>query len=208
MSFLLRFEPKLLVKNLVGTLPFWMFMSQSLCFAAESLKLNSMVLKRVLLPKTYFPIAETLSNCYTLLYSFSAMYLALILFFPELFTWKVIFIPILSMPLIISVMSSGILVAYLTPYIRDIPQFLNVLFGVLYWTVPIIYPYSMVPESKQIYFELHPLYIALKPMQDLVVTGDLPGLVIIAKSWVICIIVSLISYFFYKKLAKNVIYYL
>jgi lipopolysaccharide transport system permease protein len=105
-------------------------------------------------------------------------------------------------------MSSGILSAYLTPYVRDIPQFLNVIFGVLYWTVPIIYPYSMVPESKQIFYELHPIYIVLKPMQDLIITGNLPELMIIAKSWLVCILVSLISYFFYKKLARNIIYYL
>lgn len=208
MSFLLRFEPKTLVTNLVGALPFWTFMSQSLFSAADSLKNNSVVLKRVLLPKTYFPISDILGNCYTLLYSFVAMYFAMILFFPDLFSWKIIFIPILSLPLIISVISSGVMAAYLTPYVRDIPQLINVIFGVLYWTVPIIYPYSMVPESKQIFFELHPLYIVIKPMQDLVITGDFPSLMIIAKSWLVCIIVSLISYFFYKKLARNVIYYL
>ncbi|MDG1436858.1 MAG: ABC transporter permease [Rickettsiaceae bacterium] len=208
MSFLLRFEPKTLVTNLVGALPFWTFMAQGIGSASESLKHNAQVLKRVLLPKTYFPISDIIGNCYTLLYSFSAMYVALILFFPELFSWNVLFIPFLSIPLIISVMSSGILAAYLTPYVRDIPQFLNVIFGVLYWTVPIIYPYSMVTESKQIFYELHPIYIVLKPMQDLIRTGNLPELMIVAKSWLVCILVSLISYFFYRKLARNIIYYL
>jgi lipopolysaccharide transport system permease protein len=208
MSFLLRFEPKIIVTNLVGALPFWTFIMSSLDNGAESLRANSEVLKRVLLPKTYFPISDVIANCYTMLYSFVAMYFALILFFPELFTWKIIFIPFLSIPLIISVMSSSIVAAYATPYIRDIPQFLNVILGVIYWTIPIIYPYSMVPESKQIFFELHPIYIAIKPMQDLVITGELPGIMLIVKSWIVCLIVSLISYFIYKKLARNVIYYL
>ncbi len=208
MSFLLRFEPKVIVTNLVGSLPFWTFIMLGLGNAAESLKANSEVLKRVLLPKTYFPISDVLANCYTLLYSFIAMYFSLILFFPELFTWKIIFIPFLALPLIISVMTSSIVAAYATPYIRDIPQFLNVLLGVLYWTIPIIYPYSMVPESKKIFFELHPIYIVIKPIQDLVITTELPGIMLIAKSWLVCIIVSLISYFIYRKLAKNVIYYL
>jgi lipopolysaccharide transport system permease protein len=208
MSFLLRFEPKVIVTNLVGALPFWTFIMSGLGNSAESLKANSEVLKRVLLPKTYFPISDVIANCYTMLYSFIAMYFSLILFFPELFTWKIIFIPFLSLPLIISVMSSSRAAAYATPYIRDIPQFLNVILGVIYWTIPIIYPYSMVPESKQIFFELHPIYIAIRPMQDLVITGELPEIMLIAKSWIVCIIVSIISYFIYRKLAKNVIYYL
>lgn len=208
MSFLLRFEPKVIVTNLVGSLPFWTFIMNGLSGAAESLRTNSTVLKRVLLPKTFFPISDVFGNCYTLLYSFSAMYFSLLLFFPEVFTWKIIFIPLLALPLIISVVTSSIVAAYATPYIQDIPQFLSVILGVLYWTVPIIYPYSMVPESKQIFFELNPIYIVIKPMQDLVITSSFPSPFLIIKSWIVCILVSLISYLLYKKLAKNVIYYL
>jgi lipopolysaccharide transport system permease protein len=208
MSFLLRFESKIILKNLVGALPFWTFIIVGMSNASKSLKMNSAILKRVLLPKTYFPISETLSNCYTLAYSFLAMYICLVLIFPEFFTWKIIFIPLLALPLIISVTSGGIVAAYATPYLSDIPQLLEVLLGVVYWTIPIIYPYSMVPESKKIFFEMHPIYIVLKPMQDLVITGDLPSIVTIAKSWLVCLIVAFISYFIYKKLARNVIYYL
>ena len=208
MSFLLRFEPKVIVTNLVGSLPFWTFIMNGLGNAAESLKANSAVLKRILLPKTYFPISDIFANCYTLLYSFAAMYFSLLLFFPEVFTWKIIFIPLLALPLIISVMTSSIVAAYATPYIQDIPQFLSVILGVLYWTIPIIYPYSMVPESKQIFFELNPIYIVIKPMQDLVITSQLPSIFLIVKSWIVCMLVSLISYLIYKKLARNVIYYL
>ena len=136
------------------------------------------------------------------------MYFSLLLFFPEMLTWKIVFIPLLALPLIISVMTSSIVAAYATPYIQDIPQFLSVILGVLYWTIPIIYPYSMVPESKQIFFELNPIYIVIKPMQDLVITSELPSMFLIIKSWIVCILVSLISYFIYKKLARNVIYYL
>jgi ABC-type polysaccharide/polyol phosphate export permease len=32
--------------------------------------------------------------------------------------------------------------------------------GALYWSVPIIYPYSMVPESKRIFFEINPIFLA------------------------------------------------
>ena len=208
MSFLLRFEPKIIISNLVGALPFWTFIMTSLADSSMALTINSQVLKRALLPKTYFPISNVLGNSYTLLYSFAAMYFSFLLFFPEAFTWKIIFVPLLSLPLIISVMTSSIVTAYLTPYIQDTPQFIHVLLGILYWTVPIIYPYSLIPESKLILFELNPIYIVIKPMQDLVITGELPSIILIIKSWVVCTLVSIISYFIYKKLAKNVIYYL
>lgn len=208
MSFILRFEPKILLTNMVGALPFWNFILQSLTNAAHSLSTESETLKRVLLPKTYFPISQVIANSYSLLYSFVAMYFALMLVYPELFSWNIIFIPLLSIPLIICVMTGGIVVAFLTPYIRDIPQFITVVFSVLYWTIPIIYPYSLIPESKRIFFEVHPIFIVIRPMQELVITGAFPDLLIIIKSWVVCIIVALLSFLIYKKLARNVIYYL
>jgi lipopolysaccharide transport system permease protein len=208
MSFLLRQDPRLLVVNLVGTLPFWLFIVQALMDSGESLKQNSEVLKRVLLPKTYFPIAHTITHCYTLFLSFSAMYLTMVMFYPSMFTWKIIFIPLLALPLVICVMTSGIAVAFASPYIRDIPQLINVILNVLYWTVPIIYPYNLIPESKRIFFDFHPIYIVLKPMQDLVVHGVFPSLLLIIKSWVVACIVTIISFFIHRLLAKEVIFYL
>lgn len=208
MSFILRYDPKVILTNMVGALPFWTFILQSMINASDSLITKSEVLKRVLLPKTYFPISDVLANAYTMLYSFVAMYLALIIAFPDLFSWKIIFIPVLSLPLIISVITGGIVAAFLTPYIRDIPQFINVIFGVVYWTIPIIYPYSLVPESKRIFFELHPIFIVIRPMQELVITGTFPDIMLIIKSWIVCMIVALVSFLIYRKLTRNVIYYL
>jgi len=208
MSFILRYDPKIILTNMVGALPFWTFILQSMVQASNSLTAKAETLKRVLLPKTYFPISDILGNVYTLAYSFFAMYIALIITFPDLLSWKIIFIPILSIPLIISVIAGGIVAAFLTPYIRDIPQFINVVLGVLYWTIPIIYPYSLVPESKRIFFEFHPIFIVIKPMQDLVITGNLPDIILIINSWIVCIIITVLSFFIYRKLTKNVIYYL
>lgn len=208
MSFILKFEPKIIVTNLVGALPFWTFIQTSAASSSESLRMNGEVLKRVLLPKTYFPISDIISNIYSLFYSFIAMYIALIIFFPELFSWKIVFMPFLSIPLIGCVLIVGVVCSYATPYIRDIPRLLDVLLGVIYWTIPIIYPYSIIPESKRIFFELHPFYILLKPMQDLVITGNLPSLFLIIKSWIILSITLMISYPIYKKISRNVIYYL
>ena len=208
MSFVLRYDPKVIVVNLVGALTFWTFILQSMTSTSNSLISNSEILKRTILPKTYFPIADILSNVHTLFYSFTAMYVALILIFPEFLSWKIIFIPLLSLPLIISVMSAGVLSAFLTPYVRDIPQFVSVILGVLYWTIPIIYPYSIVPESKRIFFEWNPFFIVIRPMQDLVATGDIPGLMMIVKSWIVAAIVTFISFIIYRRISREVIYYL
>lgn len=136
------------------------------------------------------------------------MYCAFILLFPEKFTWQIIFMPILILPLIICTISGSIAMAFLTPYIRDIPQILNVVLGVIYWSIPIIYPYSLIPEAQRDFFELNPFFIIIRPAQSLVIDGTLPDLLSIGKSVLVAFITVCISYLVYKRFSKRVIYYL
>lgn len=207
-GFLLRQPTEIMVGNLVGALPLWNFMTQGLTQASSSLVVREMVIKRAVISKTYFPISDVLSNLYQLLQAFFAMYLGMIIFYPDKFSISVLFIPIMVLPLIICAVTAGVACAFLTPYVRDIPRLIEVLLSVVYWTVPIIYPFSLIPESKRFLFDWHPIYILIKPVQDIVVTGHLTSIGIIIKSWLVCIICTLISFMLYKRLSRNVIYYL
>ncbi|KJV97871.1 O-antigen export system permease RfbA domain protein [Rickettsia amblyommatis str. Darkwater] len=104
--------------------------------------------------------------------------------------------------------SGSITVAFLTPYIRDIPQMLSVILGVIYWSIPIVYPYSLIPESKKIYFEFNPFFLVIRPVQALVIDGTLPDMMLIVKSIIVAFITVCISYLIYRQFSKRVIYYL
>ncbi len=208
MSYILRYSPSIIIPNMIGALPFWTFIVVGITSASESLIAKGEILKRSLLPKSYFSISEVLNQVYTLAYSFVAVYFVLIIFYPDKLTWKVISIPFLALPMIISVISAGIAVSFLTVYVRDFTQALNVIFGILYWTLPIIYPFSLVPESKRVLYYLNPLFLVIRPMQTVITTSEFPSLSLVLASWVVPIIVTAFSYFIYRKLTKNVIYYL
>lgn len=205
---LLRQPANVMVGNLVGSLPFWTFIVSASTMAANSLILREATLKRILIPKTYFPIADILSNLWQLALSFFSMYFAMILFYPEKFSIYILLIPIMMIPLVIAVITTGVALAFITPYIRDIPRLIEVLLGVIYWTIPIIYPVSLIPEDKRVYFDYHPLYQLIKPMQDIVTTGLPSDALTIARSWIVCIFCAGVSYLIHKKLARRVIYYL
>lgn len=207
-GFLLRQNLATMVENLVGALAFWNFITISLNQACHSLTTRGDIIKRAIISKTYFPISDVVSHVYTLAYSFIAMYLALIIFYPNKFYFTIMLIPFFTIPLIICVITSGIALSFLTPYIRDIPQLVNLLLSVIYWTVPIIYPYTLIPENKRILFEYNPVYVVIKPMQDLVVTGNLPSVIVIVKSWIVAMIITIISFLIYKKLSPKVVFYL
>ena len=207
-SFLLRQPREFMIINLVGGMPLWSFIVSSLTICSNSLVTRDQIIKKVRISKTFFPVADSLGQLYTLICSFSSMYFAFILLFPERFSWQIIFMPVLILPLIMCVISSSIAVAFLTPYIRDIPQILNVILGVIYWSIPIVYPYSLIPESKKIYFELNPFFLVIRPVQSLVIDGTLPGIMLVVKSIIVAFITICISYFIYRHFSKRVVYYL
>ncbi|WP_341763640.1 ABC transporter permease [Candidatus Tisiphia endosymbiont of Beris chalybata] len=206
-GFLLKLPKDQLIMNLVGALPFWLFIVNSLNIATNSIIARSGIIKKVVISRTIFPFSDSLVQVYTLIYSFVAMYIAFIILYPEKFSIWIIFLPILVLPLIICVVSVSIAFAFLTPYIRDIPQLLNLILNIVYWTIPIVYPYSIVPESKRIFFEINPVFIVIRPMQHLVIEGNMPDVFMIIKSVIVAIITSFVSYLGYRCLSKNVIYY-
>ncbi|UCM85349.1 MAG: ABC transporter permease [Rickettsia endosymbiont of Culicoides impunctatus] len=207
-GFLLKQPRETMIMNLVGAIPLWTFIVTSLNISSNSLTSRSGIIKKIIISRTIFPISDSLAQVYNLIYSFVAMYIAFIILYPERFSISVLFVPILVLPLVISVCSSSIAFAFLTPYIRDVPQILNLIFSVVYWSIPIVYPYSMVPESKRIFFEINPIFLVIRPVQFLITEGILPDTFMIIKSIIVAIIVTFFSYLGYRFFAKNVIYYI
>ncbi|MCC8372252.1 MAG: ABC transporter permease [Rickettsia endosymbiont of Pseudomimeciton antennatum] len=207
-GFLLKLPREAMIMNLVGAIPLWTFIITSLNISANSLISRSGIIKKIIISRTIFPISDSLAQVYNLIYSFVAMYIAFIILYPERFNINIFFVPILVLPLIISVCSSSIAFAFLTPYIRDVPQMLNLILSVVYWTIPIVYPYSMVPESKRIFFEINPIFLVIRPVQFLITEGVLPDAFMIIKSVIVAVICAFFSYLGYRFFAKNVIYYI
>lgn len=206
-SFLLKQSNEIMVLNLVGAVPLWTFINSSIINASNSLTFKREIIKRTLISKTFFPVSETLVNLYILFYSLVAMYIAAMIFYPEKFSLSILMFPLLLLPLVISVLSVGIALAFMTPYIRDLPQIMNIILQIAYWTIPIIYPYSLVPDSKKFLFELNPLYLLIRPVQNLVIDGQIYFLHFF-EACLVSVLVSGISYVIYQKCRKNVIYYL
>ncbi|MDX1924790.1 MAG: ABC transporter permease [Rickettsiaceae bacterium] len=207
-SFLLHQPAETLVTNLVASVSLWNFIVNSSVSSTKSLFERSDILKKVYIQKTLLPVTDTLVHLYTFVYSFIAMYSALIIIYPSHFSLSVLFVPIVVLPAIISTIAVGIAFAYITPYIMDVPHIITVILNAVYWAVPIIYPYEMVPESKRWIFEINPLFHLIRPLQLLLSDKAFPDPIYMIKALVTTLILCLISYLFVRKLSRNVIYYL
>ncbi len=207
-SFLLKQPAELMVKNLVASLPLWSFITSSVYASTRSFIERSMILKKVYMPKTLLPITDIMVHCYTLIYSFIAMYFAYIIFYPANFSLTIFLAPIAAIPVILSVISVGIMLAYMTPYIMDIPQMSMVILNAIYWALPIVYPYSIVPEDKKWLFEINPLFHLMRPIQVLINENSFPSMLIMIKAGAVTAILILLMVYVVRKLGRNVVYYL
>ena len=207
-SVLLKQPAELMIKNLAASLPLWNFFNLSCNNGGMALLLRENVIKKSSLSTLMYVIADLLVGLILLGYGMIAMYSFVAIIYPSSVSFSWILAPLLSLPFIISVLSVAIILSYIVPYIRDIPQLMMMVISTLYWTVPIVYPYTMIPESKQWIFDINPLFLLINPVQILIVEGRVPDLMNITKSVFVMVICISISMFAYRKLSRRVVYYL
>jgi lipopolysaccharide transport system permease protein len=205
---LLRQQKEAILLNLVSALPFWNFLYASITNGAMSILSRDYIFRKCLISKSMFPVSDVLLQAYNLLLSFFSMYLAFSILYPNNFDIKVVLIPIFALPLMISVISVTVAVAYLTPYIRDIPQMLSVILNALYWTIPIVYPFELIPEDKRIFFEINPLFILFRPIQVLLSNHQIPSITMMIQALFVALLSILVSYQIFRACRKNVVFYL
>jgi len=207
-SFLLRQPNEIMIKNLAAGLPLWTFMSSAFQSASQSLLSREWVIKRFRTSKTIFIITDVGVHITTLLYSILAMYILISILYFDSIGLYMIYAPIAIIPIIIFTAAISVAIGFMTAYIRDIPQMIALAMTTLYWTVPIIYPYSIVPESKKIFFELNPFFHLVRPLQIVFTEQIFPPLMELSKASLVAVLGIIVSYAIYKKLHRNVIYYL
>lgn len=92
---------------------------------------------------------------------------------------EVLWIPVLTIPLVILGFGLGLLLAILNVFIRDIGQITPVLLQILFWFTPIVYPSSIVPEHYQRWFAYNPIYPIVKAYQGVLVYHRSPEWIMI-----------------------------
>lgn len=207
-SYLLNVSNEKMVVNLVASLPFWNLITTVSSNSPISLIIRRDIIKKVKLNRTLLPVTDVLVFFHSCMISFLAMYLALILLYPANFSFSILLIPIVLIPLIISSIVVGIALSYICPYLQDLPQITTLILNTLYWGMPIIYPYSLIPDNKKWLFELNPLFHLLRPMQLLIEIKAWPGNIIMLKAFIVAGIFTVLSYYIHRKLSRNVIFYL
>ena len=188
---------------LTGMFP-WAWLSQSVTQGTGSFTNNLSLVRRVILPKLILPLTNVMQEMVHFMFAVPVLSIIIMitseLIHPLSLLWQV---PLMLVLQALFVFPLTVIGAVLNVYAHDIQYLVGILFPAFFFTTPIVYPLSMVPENFQQYFKLNPAYWLIDSWR-IVFAGDILPLANLA--WMLGSIVgfSMLALWIYHRLASRI----
>ena len=144
-STMFRFDiPNYPVYLLTGQLLFGFF-SESTNMAMSSILGGSSLIKKVYLPKYIFPVSRVLSSFTTMLFSFVALLIVMLVTSADFYVTTIL-LPVVLLYLLVFSIGVSLILSVMVVFFRDIQYLYGVLLTALNYLTPIFYPASMLPQ--------------------------------------------------------------
>jgi ABC-type polysaccharide/polyol phosphate export permease len=198
--------PKFPVFLLCGLVPF-NFFSVAWVTGATSLIDNAGLIKRVPVPRITIPISAVLSNCIHLFIQFGI--LVTIAFWygcrPNVH-W--LWLPLVWALELIFVTGLALMFSVLNVFIRDIRYVVESANIVLWWLVPIVYQFSIIPDRYKLLYQLNPVAALVMAMQVVILDAHAPADTLLVKLSLVSVTTFIVGWFVFKRLESRLYNYL
>lgn len=204
-SMLFHQDPKTFgVYVFTGLLP-WNFFCESVVNGSGAIAGAETFLKKVYIPKMFFPMVSVATDGANFLFSIAALLLlAAVVGFH--FKWTVLLVVPITALLFVFSFSCALFCSITTVYFRDFAHILRVALGAMFYTVPIIYPTTMVPEQYRWFYNYNPFARFVELFRLTACEGKVPPL----ESWVAPVTVTVLAFFLafhtLKKTERDIIF--
>jgi lipopolysaccharide transport system permease protein len=134
---------------------------------------NAGLIKRVPIPREVVPLAAVISNCLHLLVQISLL-LVLILGSGLPVTRSWIWLPYVWAMEVVFVCGLSLVSSAVNVYVRDTRYVVESINTVMFWAVPVVYAFSVIPRAYSEIYKLNPLAALILAMRDILLEGHAP----------------------------------
>ncbi|WP_213530314.1 ABC transporter permease [Paenibacillus sp. J45TS6] len=169
-----------LFKNNIANFPVYVltgrmiysFFSESTNFAMNSIVNNNQLIRKVYVPKYFFPLSKVCSSFITSLISLIPVFLVMLFTGMEFSVYNLfLFVPLFL--LLIICMGIGLLLSTIFVFFRDMGHLYSVILLILMYMTPIFYPEEIIPKRFQWLIEINPMYPVLQMLRDLLINNQM-----------------------------------
>jgi len=180
----------------------WGLFSHGLNQAANSLVINTSLIKKVYFPRLVIPIAKVLSGLVDFSLAFIVL-LAMMVYYGVHPTWKVLWLPFFLLLAMATALGVAFWLSAANVHVRDVEQTLPFLTQIWLFATPIAYPSSLLSEPWRTVYGINPMVGVIEGFRwALLGAKTAPGSILAVSSLAaVAILVS--GAFWFRRLEKT-----
>lgn len=192
--------PLFLVVGLVA----WRWVSTSINSSSKSILRYSSIINQVSLPKAMFPISFTLTQLFNFAFGLVviAIFLAVYGIMPD---WHIVYLPMIILIQLVFQLMLGLILGYITIFVRDLENVLTYVTRVFFYASPIIWVGGRLPEEYSFFVDYNPIAILVTSYRDVLIDHQVPNLIGLAIIFALSVILGVVMIRHYSKNEHKII---
>ena len=182
---------------LIGRITYTFF-AQGTKESMEAVLRNKQLIKKIYVPKYFFPVAAVCSTFITFVISFIPLIIVMLLTGIRL-CWTNLFVIFPLINVLITALGIGLILSSIRVFFGDVKHLYSVALLMVMYMTPIFYPASIIEEKYLPFIKINPLFNIVDMIRQSLMYQTIPNLhtyVVSLAYGLVCLVIGIV--FFYK----------